>query len=250
MFKVYGPQNAHDQFEKEWVESDIKNKYDNLLYFKSNIIEVMNKYIKKNDKIIEAGCGLGQFVLHYKDRGYDILGVDYSAKAIKKLKNYDKDLKVEYGDCTKLKYPDNSFDFYMSFGVIEHLEEGPEAYLKEAKRILKSGGYGFISVPNENNIAYYKVYDKNLRKTEANEFFEYGYKKEEFINILKENGFKVVALVFHDYYVSLCRYKIFTFGVKEPFKLNFLGKMLEKILIKLNNESFSWMIGAVVQNEK
>lgn len=46
----------------------------------------------------------------------------------------------------KIPLPDQSVDVFLMCEVIEHLSE-PELCLSEASRILKSGGYGIITIP-------------------------------------------------------------------------------------------------------
>ena len=56
-------------------------------------------------------------------------------------------MPVIQGDILDLKYPDAHFDAYISQGVIEHFEEGPQQALNEAWRVLKPDGLAFITVP-------------------------------------------------------------------------------------------------------
>lgn len=245
MFKVYS-KNAHDNFEDQWNKADIEKKYNEIKTFNKEVLDTMNKYLKPGDKIIEAGCGLGQFVLYYKNKGYDILGVDFVQSAIDKLKKYDNTLNVKCEDCTKLSLADESIDFYMSFGVIEHLEEGPMPFLKEANRILKKGGLGFISVPNEECSDYFKIYDKN-KSSEGLEFFEYGFTYKDYKKAIEEAGFEIVEIRYHAYFVPLCLKKIYRLGVKASFGINFLGKIIEKLHILRNDKKGAWMIGAIVK---
>jgi len=107
-------------------------------------------YIPKEGRVIDGGCGFGKWVIYLKQRGYDIVGIDNNDLAISKLKDYDNSLQVELGDILDIHYPDNSFDAYISMGVVEHFEDGPLPALKEAYRVLKPNGLIFVSVPTVN----------------------------------------------------------------------------------------------------
>jgi len=107
-------------------------------------------YIPKGGRVIDGGCGFGKWVIYLKNLGYNIVGIDNNELAISKLKGYDRSLQVELGDILHIHYPDSSFDAYISMGVIEHFEEGPEQALQEAHRVLKPNGLIFVSVPTVN----------------------------------------------------------------------------------------------------
>lgn len=249
MFKAYGPSNPHDTFQEEWLSTDIEEKIQTCETEEKEILDLISKYADKNTRMLEAGCGLGNWVMYLKRKGYNIKGIDFAEKVVELIKQYDNALDVDCGDCTKLPYADKSIDMYLSFGVIEHLEEGPDAFLKEAYRVLSDDGIGIITVPNEKNSAYYKFYSPESQKN-FTEFFEYGFTEKEFIEILDKNGFEVLEIRYHDYFIPLGMYKIFKIGEKRLYKLNWLGKMAEKFLSLINNSSQAWMVGAVVRKKK
>jgi SAM-dependent methyltransferase len=107
-------------------------------------------FIPKGGRAIDGGCGFAKWVIYLKNLGYDIVGIDNNEIAIARLKEYDSSLQVELGDILNLRYPDSSFDAYISMGVVEHFEGGPLPALKEAHRVLKPGGLIFVSVPTVN----------------------------------------------------------------------------------------------------
>jgi SAM-dependent methyltransferase len=114
--------------------------------------DLLLSYLPKEGKILDAGCGFGKLVIYLKRRGYNITGIDNNELAVAKLKEFDKSLQVELGDILNIHYPDNSFDAYISMGVVEHFENGPLPALKEAHRVLKPYGLIFVSVPTANII--------------------------------------------------------------------------------------------------
>lgn len=243
MFKVYGPKNPHDQFQSEWLNADFNQKVATLEEKQKEILDLIKKYFTPNDYMLEAGCGMGRFVKYYHDKGWNIRGVDFAEKAIEKVKEVYPELQVDVGDCTNLPYKTHTFDGYLSFGVIEHMEAGPDAFLKEAYRVLKPTGKALITVPNQENIAYFKIYNK--QKIEQNtEFFEYGFTKREFIDALTRNGFKVRKIRYCGYFTPLRTHKILR--GKGDYDLNWLGRMCERFARIVNSKKYGWMIGAIV----
>jgi SAM-dependent methyltransferase len=114
--------------------------------------DLLLSYLPKGGRVLDAGCGFGKWLVYLARRGYDIVGIDSSELAIAGLKEYDGSLQVEVGDILHIEYPDDSFDAYVSMGVVEHFEGGPMAALAEARRVLKPGGLAFVSVPTVNHV--------------------------------------------------------------------------------------------------
>lgn len=119
-------------------------------------------------KILEGGCGTGKYVISYRRKGYDIVGVDFSGEAVRRIKKeLGEDFQVHEADITELPFADDYFDCYYSGGVIEHFEEGPDKALKEACRVIKKGGTFLVVVPYINLIRriFFLIFSKKERKT-------------------------------------------------------------------------------------
>jgi SAM-dependent methyltransferase len=159
------------------------------------INSALDKYLKTHDQIIEAGCGLGQWVYVLTKKGFNIIGIDNYKEIIDKMpKNYD--LNIKFGNVLDLDFPDSAFDSYISFGVAEHFKEGPQLLLREAARVLKPGGILFISVPQINYLRKLKkimgLYKKQKSFSHISPFYQYIFDKNEFTNILRQNDFVVL----------------------------------------------------------
>jgi len=112
----------------------------------SLIINTTRMFLQ-NGKILEGGCGIGGKVysLHYN--GYSAFGVDFAKSTVKRVNKYFPELNISEGDVRNLEFDDEFFDGYWSLGVIEHFAEGYEAVLKEMARVVKKGGYVFLTFP-------------------------------------------------------------------------------------------------------
>jgi SAM-dependent methyltransferase len=149
-----------DMWDNMWTTHTIEQELE-ACDFESPPRDLFLRYLSKEDRIVDAGCGFGKWVIYLHRRGYNILGIDNNELAVTKLKEIDDTLQVEAGDILNIPYPDNSFGAYISMGVIEHFEEGPLAALKEAYRILKPGGLAIVSVPTVNMIRM--IYRRPIR---------------------------------------------------------------------------------------
>lgn len=158
-------------------------------------------------RILEAGCGLGGWVRFLKDQGHDIVGIDFEEEVVARVNKDDPELAVTLGDVTALAFPDGDFDAYISLGVVEHFEEGPQVALAEAHRVLKPGGLAFVTVPFLNpfrRFVSHPVRDlyfwiQRRRGHGGQQFWEYRYTAKELSSALERQGFVIEAVEVDDY---------------------------------------------------
>ena len=101
-------------------------------------------------RIADLGCGSGVFTDLMRQRGYNCVGVDLSAKLI--AIGRDKFPKVEFieGDVEHLPFPPASLDGILLSGLVHHLPD-PSRCAAEVFRVLKSGGRFVAFDPNRLN---------------------------------------------------------------------------------------------------
>ena len=100
-----------------------------------NIIKMMN--IKKDDKILEVGCGVG--FLSREFNNYDYYGVDYSAPIIKKHKSFYQKHNVVVSEANRLPFKNKTFDKIFCFGVVQYFpdKEYTDETVSEMLRLAK-----------------------------------------------------------------------------------------------------------------
>jgi len=182
-------------------------------------------------KILEGGCGIGKYVIAYRKLGYDILGVDFSGKTIRRVKKeIDSNLPLYEADITALPFEDGFFDCYYSGGVIEHFEEGPDAPLKEARRVLKKGGIFLVTVPFINFLR--KLYFSVLTTKKKDGFLQKKCKKCQHDLPIQE-GYKFSEYSF-DINSLLPYFKDNDFVIEKTYPIDFLwgeiGLLLHKYI--------------------
>ncbi len=160
--------------------------------------DYLSYFLKKHfpkppQKILEGGCGIGQYVIAYQKLGYDIVGVDFSEVLINKLKAFDKTLPVYEANIKKLPFDNKYFDCYFSGGVFEHFEEGCDEVVREANRVLKMGGSLLMTVPYINIIR--RIFRKDYGACKRTPYFRKYKFREYYFDIkgispyLVNNGF-------------------------------------------------------------
>jgi len=156
------------------------------------------KHLPKQGRILEAGCGLGLNVLALRARGYDCEGLDYARKAVEAVQAIRRDIPIRVGDVTRIDVPDGYYQGYISLGVIEHLEQGPAAVLREAYRVLSDHGVAYISAPNFHVIRRIKGRLGLYRdRIDGLEFYQYAFTRSEMMRLFGESGFSIIGL--HNY---------------------------------------------------
>ena len=101
--------------------------------------------MNKGDKILDVGCGRGDFAKGFKDLGLEVFVIDRETINPEML----KDVEVKLVDFEKDSFSFNpdTFDFVFSKSVIEHLWK-PDNFIKEIYRVLKPGGRIIVMTPD------------------------------------------------------------------------------------------------------
>jgi ubiquinone/menaquinone biosynthesis C-methylase UbiE len=105
--------------------------------------------ISAQASILDLGCGTGDSVRYYFNRGYtNIYGIEYEKKCVDNSNKLHPYLKISQGDAENLsQFPALFFDVVYSWHVLEHLPN-PDQSASEVHRVLKKGGYFIVGVPN------------------------------------------------------------------------------------------------------
>lgn len=155
---------------------------------------IMESYLAdmKSKRVLDIGCGLGDWVMYLHDKGFDITGLDISQKTVSKLQSAFKGYDFQVGDIRKTEYEDDSFDMCYSWGVFEHFENGPGECLKETYRILKPGGLLFASVPLDNlRMSIKGTFDSIPDGKQKERFYQYRFTRSEWAKQIQKRGFLI-----------------------------------------------------------
>jgi 2-polyprenyl-3-methyl-5-hydroxy-6-metoxy-1,4-benzoquinol methylase len=190
--KRYGDYVAIDSEEKFFSE-------DVYLYKTSRELKKVFPS-KKQTKVLEIGCADGSFSRFLKKNGFEVSAIDIAENAVENAKKMG--ISAYVCDIEKgSNFADSSFDAIVACEVIEHLYD-TDFFLREIKRVVKDGGYIFLSTPNlaslKNRIIlmlgkYPQYSEYRLGEKEAGHIRSYTapvLKKQ-----LIENGFKVEKVV-------------------------------------------------------
>ena len=181
IYKLQTPEEIL-QYYKEWTGNNKYNKdmVDWNYTAPKEAVAVLKKYaLKKNSKILDAGCGTGLVGIELKKYGYlNIDGVDFSQNMLD-LVPQGIYKKIERVDLNKqLKFKDNTYDIVMCVGTFTYGHVKPKA-LDELIRITKNKGLICFTI----NEGIYEEYgfDNKIKELSSNkswnvkEFFKSDY---------------------------------------------------------------------------
>ena len=101
--------------------------------------------MKQGDKLLDVGCGRGDFAKGFKDLGLEVFGIDREKGNSEMLKG----IEIRLSDIENDSFPfsDETFDIVFSKSVIEHFWK-PDNFIKECRRVLKPGGRIIVMTPD------------------------------------------------------------------------------------------------------
>lgn len=101
-------------------------------------------------RVMDLGCGSGAALPHLRQRGFDVVGVDFSPDMLAHARQqFADDERVTFcrSDAESLPFASESFDHLVCLGLLEYLHTHERA-VGEAARVLRPGGTAVFSIPN------------------------------------------------------------------------------------------------------
>jgi len=137
--------------------------------------------------LLDVGCGSAALLGLMKERGYRVMGVDFSSEAAAVARK-ENGVHVVVGSLHDAAFPKASFDIVTLFHVMEHVTN-PRDVLQEVGRILRPGGSVVLQVPNIDSwqfrIFKAKWYGLDIPRHVID------YSSDAILRLLSESGFAV-----------------------------------------------------------
>ncbi len=109
--------------------------------------EIYRYHGSPKGRLLEIGCGDGDFLFSAEAEGWQVTGVEYAPAACERAQQRLKNGTVLCGELKTAHLPANHFNLCVISDVIEHVR-APLEFLKEIHRVLKPGGTLFIATPS------------------------------------------------------------------------------------------------------
>jgi nucleoside-diphosphate-sugar epimerase/ubiquinone/menaquinone biosynthesis C-methylase UbiE len=154
----------------------------------------------KNERMLEIGCGDGEFTKRLRGIGAQIVATDITPAVVergeKRLSFPGLEYKVD--NCENLSFRNGTFSVVCGVSILHHV--GMEKTLREAYRVLQKGGRIFFTEPNLiNPIIFLATNIKWLREKMELSPGERALLRKDVEAVLKNIGFKKVIVRNYDF---------------------------------------------------
>lgn len=145
-------------------------------------------------RVLEVGAGTGRDGIYMARRGASVVSLDYSMPSLAMIGGQlgeGDDVSLCCGDAFRLPFADGTFDLVFHQGLLEHFRN-PEDMIAEHHRVLRSGGYILIDVPQR---WHYYTAVKHLFISLGRWFagWETEFSPRQLEGLLERNSFEVIA---------------------------------------------------------
>jgi SAM-dependent methyltransferase len=151
----------------------------------------IRKRSHRNQSVLDAGCGMGEWVAFLNQHGLRADGLDFSSSMIDANRKQWPNFKWVHGTIQAIPLEDSVYDHVVSWGVVEHDVEGPSAALREFFRVLKPGGYAYVTTPMDTRRTR-ELSAIECPPQEGAEFFQHFFTISELSGHLASVGFDIV----------------------------------------------------------
>ena len=143
-YRTHGGSKAY--WQQHWSQIPADDGALNLDRYPGRYAEAVMRAV--DGPVLEAGCGAGRVLLHYRRAGRQIVGMDFIEVAVRKIRHASAEVPLSVADVTGLPFADASFAGVLAFGLYHSLEHGVERAFAETRRIMRRAGCcGRVSAP-------------------------------------------------------------------------------------------------------
>jgi len=157
---------------------------------------ILPKYVSSGGTILEAGCGPCGIVRALDAIGYRTIGLDFAQNTLRQNHLLYPDMSLVVGDVWTLPFRDEVFDACISGGVIEHFWSGYSGIISEMARVLKKGGYVFLTFPNMSPLRRIKAvlgcYEEDNEGGDVQSFYQYVFDARNVRRDMENFGFELL----------------------------------------------------------
>lgn len=123
LLAAIGPLREVSHFERRWLPAALRGR------------------------VLDVGCGSGDFLVHMRALGWEVAGVEPDPEAAQVARTALGGADIRTGELEDAAFPESSFDAIALGHVLEHVP-APGATLRACRRLLRPGGCLVLATPN------------------------------------------------------------------------------------------------------
>ncbi len=213
------------QSEEYISHTDSKKSFIDKIYqlVKSYMLRKKERLVssfQSKGKLLDIGCGTGDFLQLCEKKGWNVVGVDPEEKARKKAVQKLKKESLVLENINQL--PNEKYDAITLWHVLEHIPD-TKNYITKLSKLLKEEGVLIVAVPNFKSYdakhyhSFWAAYDVPRHL--------WHFSKTAIQKLFSEQNFELIKtkpMPFDAFYISLMSEKYKT-GSSNPIKAFFIG---------------------------
>lgn len=208
-------------------------QFRNIFQRRVNFIEFLHL---KTGKVLEIGSSTGLMLSLFKEKGWDVLGVEISKDAAQSA--IEKGIPTLMCPVEEIKLPQQSLDVIIMNHTLEHLEN-PPVVIKKISSLLKVGGILLVDVPNFGGLSARIFRSRWFALLPSEHLWHFTY--DSLFHLLNNNGLEIVKRSspsgIWDYGNPLKEIWMSFVGLKKRFFMNVLTLIPNFVVTSLNQGS-------------
>ena len=157
-------------YKSDYWGNDVR-KYEDLCE-KRTLRTLLKPVVRKDGRLLDAGCGFGRLIPSYHDLVGSVACMDYATNMLdgakKSSEPYSNTIfSFVQGDFYSIPLKDASQSVVVTVRTIHHVDK-PEKFFNEVSRILDKNGHFLIEISNKRHILH--IIRWILRKTRVSPF--------------------------------------------------------------------------------
>lgn len=146
--------------------------------------DLIKRFDLYGKKILEVGCGQGEFLRIWNNYDVRAVGIEYDAELVTKARVEGLEVYKAFADNAATELPEAPFDAFVQFNFLEH-QPRPNEMLQCIYHNLTEDGVGLVTVPSLEYIlqnGYYEIIKDHIAY----------YSQETLQFLFQKNGFEII----------------------------------------------------------